>query len=51
MTMPGVADCALFGIPDARVRLESLAAAVQPAPGAALAAEDVRAFLHERIAG
>ena len=49
MTMPGVADCALFGIPDAEFG-ESLAA-VQPAPDAALTARTMRAFLHERIAG
>jgi long-chain acyl-CoA synthetase len=48
--MPGVADCAVFGIPDAEFG-EALAAAVQPAPGAALTAESVRAWLHERIAG
>ncbi|MCC6249267.1 MAG: long-chain fatty acid--CoA ligase, partial [Rubrivivax sp.] len=51
--MPGVADCAVFGIPDDEFG-EALAAAVQPAPGpegAALTAEGVRAWLHERIAG
>lgn len=48
--MPGVADCAVFGIPDDEFG-EALAAAVQPAPGAALTAEDVRAWLHTRIAG
>ncbi len=48
--MPGVADCAVFGIPDDEFG-EALAAAVQPAPGAALTAESVRAWLHERIAG
>ena len=50
MTMPGVADCALFGIPDAEFG-EALAAAVQPAPGAAPTAAEVQAFLRERIAG
>jgi len=50
MTMEGVADCALFGIPDAEFG-ESLAAAVQPAPGARLSAPQVQAFLRERIAG
>jgi long-chain acyl-CoA synthetase len=49
-TMPGVADCAVFGIPDDEFG-ESLAAAVQPLPGATLTAEAVRAWLHERIAG
>jgi long-chain acyl-CoA synthetase len=48
--MPGVADCAVFGIPDDEFG-ESLAAAVQPLPAAALTAEGVRAWLHERIAG
>jgi len=48
--MPGVADCAVFGIPDDEFG-EALAAAVQPAPGAALTADSVRAWLHERIAG
>ncbi len=48
--MRGVADCAVFGIPDHEFG-EALAAAVQPAPGAALTAEGVRAWLHERIAG
>ena len=48
--MPGVADCAVFGIPDDEFG-EALGAAVQPAPGAELTAEDVRRWLHERIAG
>ncbi|MFO1288166.1 MAG: AMP-binding protein [Rubrivivax sp.] len=51
--MPGVADCAVFGIPDDEFG-EALAAAVQPqqgAAGAALSSEAVRAWLHERIAG
>jgi long-chain acyl-CoA synthetase len=49
-TMPGVADAAVFGIPDDEFG-EALAAAVQPAPGAALDADAVRAWLHERLAG
>jgi long-chain acyl-CoA synthetase len=48
--MPGVADCAVFGIPDDEFG-EALAAAVQPALGAALTADGVRHWLHERIAG
>ena len=48
-TMPGVADCAVFGIPDAEFG-EALAAAVQPAPGASLDADGVRAWLRARIA-
>ena len=48
--MPGVADCAVFGIPDAEFG-ESLAAAVQAVPGAALTSDAVRAWLHERLSG
>jgi long-chain acyl-CoA synthetase len=48
--MPGVADCAVFGIPDPEFG-ESLAAVVQPQPGAQLDAEAVRAYLKARIAG
>lgn len=48
--MPGVADCAVFGIPDDEFG-EALAAAVQPAPGVTLSAEAVRVWLRERIAG
>jgi long-chain acyl-CoA synthetase len=47
--MPGVADCAVFGIPDAEFG-EALAAAVQPVPGTALDAQGVRAWLRARIA-
>jgi len=49
ITMQGVADCALFGVPDAEFG-EALAAAVQPSPGATLTAPQVQAFLRERIA-
>jgi long-chain acyl-CoA synthetase len=48
--MPGVADCAVFGIPDAEYG-EAVAAAVEPLPGARFGPEDVRRFLRERIAG
>lgn len=48
--MPGVADCAVFGIPDDEFG-EALCAAVQPAPGATLTPEGVRQWLRERIAG
>jgi long-chain acyl-CoA synthetase len=48
--MPGVADCAVFGIPDAEFG-EALAAAVQPAAGVDLTADAVRTWLSERIAG
>ena len=47
--MPGVADCAVFGIPDAEFG-ESLLAAVQPEPGAVVDAQTVRAYLHPRLA-
>jgi long-chain acyl-CoA synthetase len=50
VTMPGVADCAVFGIPDAEFG-EALAAAVQPQPGARLEAAAVQAWLRERLAG
>jgi long-chain acyl-CoA synthetase len=49
-TMPGVADCAVFGIPDEDFG-ESLVAAIQPIGEAVLAADDVRAFLRDRLAG
>jgi long-chain acyl-CoA synthetase len=48
ITMPGVHDCAVFGIPDEEFG-EALCAAVQVAPGAALGAEEIRAFLKEKI--
>lgn len=48
--MPGVADCAAFGIPDAEFG-EALAAVVQPEPGADLSADSVRNWLKQRIAG
>jgi long-chain acyl-CoA synthetase len=49
MTLPGVADCAVFGIPDPEYG-EALAAHVQPQPGAVLDGEDVRDFLRRRLA-
>jgi long-chain acyl-CoA synthetase len=50
MTMPGVADCAVFGIPDAEFG-EALAAAVQSKPGEALSDKSVQEFLRARISG
>jgi len=47
--MPGVHDCAVFGIPDAEFG-EALAAAVQPDPDAKLDSDAVRAWLAARIA-
>jgi len=48
--MPGVADCAVFGIPDDEFG-ESLAAAVQAVPGAELSPDSVRGWLHARLSG
>ncbi|HSB23021.1 MAG TPA: AMP-binding protein, partial [Burkholderiaceae bacterium] len=48
--LQGVEDCAVFGIPDDEYG-EALAAAVQPRAGVHLSADEVRAFLRERIAG
>lgn len=48
-TMPGVADCAVFGIPDDEFG-ESLAAAIQQQPGASLQREQVQTYLRKRIA-
>jgi len=47
--MPGVRDCAVFGIPDEEFG-EALAAAVQSEPGIALEAEMIRKYLSDRIA-
>ena len=49
LMMPGVADCALFGIPDQEFG-ESLAAAVQCHDGFDLTGDEVRAFLKNRLA-
>jgi long-chain acyl-CoA synthetase len=48
--MPGVADCAVFGIPDEEYG-EAICAVVQPQPGARLGEQDVRAFLRKTVAG
>lgn len=49
--MPGVHDCAVFGIPDAEYG-EALLAVVQPLAGAGgLDADAVTAYLRERLAG
>jgi long-chain acyl-CoA synthetase len=48
MTMPGVADCAVFGIPDAEFG-EGLAAAIQMQPGREASAQAVQSWLKERI--
>ncbi len=48
ITMPGVADCAVFGIPDPEFG-EALAAAVQKRDGFEFNASEVQQFLRERI--
>ena len=48
-TMPGVVDCAVFGIPDPEFG-EALAAAVQTEPGRSIEAAEVQSFLRDRIA-
>jgi long-chain acyl-CoA synthetase len=48
--MPGVGDCAVFGIPDEEFG-ESLCAVVQRQPGADIGETDVKSFLRERVAG
>ena len=47
--MPGVADCAVFGIPDAEFG-EGLAAVVRPSAGAVLDADQVKSYLRTRLA-
>ena len=49
LAMEGVRDCAVFGIPDEEYG-ETLAAAIQPAEGARISADQVRAFVAERLA-
>ena len=48
--MPGVADCAIFGVPDSEYG-EALCAIVQPQPKASVTANDVRSYLRARLAG
>jgi long-chain acyl-CoA synthetase len=50
LCMPGVADCAVFGIPDAEFG-EALAAAVQLHPEERLLEKEIQDYLRERIAG
>jgi long-chain acyl-CoA synthetase len=49
VTLPGIVDCAVFGIPDAEFG-EALATHVQLQPGAAVTVEAIRAHLRERLA-
>ena len=48
--LPGVRDCAVFGVPDAEYG-EALMALVEPYPEAALDATEIRAFLRQRLSG
>jgi long-chain acyl-CoA synthetase len=48
-TLAGVADCAVFGVPDEEFG-ESLVAAIQPADGTNLQPDAVQAFLRQRLA-
>jgi long-chain acyl-CoA synthetase len=48
LTLNGVADCAVFGIPDPEYG-ESIAAAVQLEPGAALSVEQVQAHVRAHL--
>jgi len=47
--IPGVQDCAVFGIPDAEFG-EALMAVVEPQPGATLAVADIRTALKATLA-
>jgi long-chain acyl-CoA synthetase len=49
LKMPGVADCAVFGIPDTEFG-EALCAVVQPQQGANLKEGDVKSFLRDHLA-
>ena len=49
LAMPGVQDCAVFGVPDAEFG-EALCAYIEPEPGARLGEAEVAAFLRRRLA-
>ena len=48
--MPGVRDCAVFGVPDEEFG-EALCAHVEPQPGAVVTSEEIRSWLRGRLAG
>jgi long-chain acyl-CoA synthetase len=48
--MPGVADCAVFGIPDEEYG-EAIVAVIQPQPGAALTEVEVKTYLRAHVSG
>lgn len=48
--MPGVADCAVFGIPDDEYG-EAVHACVQAQPGVRLSEEDVKSYLRQHLSG
>ena len=50
ISIPGVHDCAVFGIPDEEYG-ESLCACIQPDPESALTAASVRELLSQKLAG
>ncbi|MBV8745777.1 MAG: AMP-binding protein [Xanthobacteraceae bacterium] len=50
IAMPGVADCAVFGVPDPEFG-QTLVAVIQPGDDVSLTAEQVRSFLATRLAG
>ena len=50
LKLTGVADCAVFGIPDDEYG-ESIAAAIKPDEGVTLSADDIRAHVREHLAG
>ena len=50
ITLPGVRDCAIFGIPDEEYG-EAVCAYVEPQDGERLSADDVRSFLRLHVAG
>lgn len=49
LKIPGVADCAVFGIPDAEFG-ESLCAVVQPQPNARITEADIKSYLRDHLA-